>query len=456
MKKTWAIGFCIFIFAFLLRSYHFEGRAPFDWDQNRDYGEVRKIASGHYVPLGPIAKGVGGFYLGSLYYYVLAPGYLISHGSLSSLPLTSLSIDALFSGLVYVLLSSVIGKTRAFYTAILWTMSWFILDSSRISWNVALIPLWSLFTIYTLYQIIDHHSPKNFYLLGLLAGLTLHIHVATIPVIPIFIVLFYRHFRYSLKSWLIFFLFAMIPVVPLCMYDLTHQFANLHLLKSLIRYQNSAKAPILPMIMMTITKLGKVVSGLFFGNFSVNIYLGILTLMLSTWAAFSKPLFSKIAGLNVIISTLLIIALHDYGFPEYYFAPAYFSLFVICITTIYTVWRWSLPGKIVASSIIILFFLGNISKYSVDPTGFSLLVKTQIVDSLRVVPGPLDIHYSFDPGRDGGLSYLVSRSGIVLDTKSKTRILLTDKLNTPLYIEGELTRDLRQIGNIRSSIYIVQ
>lgn len=456
MKKTWFIGFGLFILAFVLRFYHFEGRAPFDWDQNRDYGEVQKIVGGQYVPLGPIAKGVGGFYLGPLYYYVLAPGYLLSGGSLSSLPLTALTIDALFVGLIYVLLSRLIGQSKSFWLALSWAMSWFILDSSRISWNVTLIPLWSLLTIYSLTQIIDHHSENYFYLLGLLAGLTLHIHVSTIPIIPIFIVLFSRHFRYGFKNWLIFILFGIIPLTPLLIYDLTHQFENLHLLKSFISYQNSFKAPIFPMTVMAITKLGKVVSGLFFGSFSTNLYLGLLTLALSTWAARSKHLFQKIAGVSVIISTLLIIALHDYGFPEYYFAPAYFSLFVIFMTTTYSLWRWSLLGKLLTSFIIAFALVGNFSRYSVDPSGFSLLTKTQVVDSLRAVPGPLDVHYSFDPGRDGGLRYLVIRSGIALDNKAKTRILLTDKLNTPLYIDGELTRDLGQIGNIRSSVYIVQ
>ncbi len=94
IKQSWIITIVIFTLAFALRFNHFTNNSPFDWDQNRDYGEVAKIATGKLPILGPVAKGEGGFYLGSLYYYLLYPAYYFMSGSLSSLPLISLSIDA--------------------------------------------------------------------------------------------------------------------------------------------------------------------------------------------------------------------------------------------------------------------------------------------------------------------------------------------------------------------------
>ena len=68
MKLRKLIPFAIiFALSIFLRSINLLDRAPFDWDQNRDYSQVLAISQGEYLPLGPVAKGsVGGFFLPSL------------------------------------------------------------------------------------------------------------------------------------------------------------------------------------------------------------------------------------------------------------------------------------------------------------------------------------------------------------------------------------------------------
>lgn len=446
-KQSWIVIIVIFILAFALRFYHYANRAPFDWDQNRDYGQVQKIAAGEYVPLGPVAKGAGGFYLGSLYYYLLYPAYTLMHGSLSSLPLTSLTFDALVAGFLYLLLSRGLGRTRALVFSLVWASSWFIIEASHISWNVALVPLWSLLTLYALYHAIEHHSRPHFYLLGLLAGISLHVHVAAIPVIHLLVIVFSRRLKFPLLSWVKAVILGVIPIIPLIVYDLTHSFFNLHLLRDFLGYHNRVDTPLLQMTWMMFIKLGKVVSGIFVSSFRDNLILGIITFALAAKSLFSRHLLTKIAGTVVIISSLLIVLFRDYGFPEYYFGPAYIAICLIFLS--------NLPKTILYFALAIVLFL-NLRSYTLVPTPYSLTVKNEIVDTLANYPEPIDISYQFDPGRDGGLGYLVKLKNIRLDPNSKTRILLTDKLNTPLYIDGELARDLTQIGAIKSALYIVQ
>jgi len=447
-KQSWIIAIVIFIFAFALRFNQYANNSPFDWDQNRDYSEVSQLAKGKFPILGPVAKGEGGFYLGSLYYYLLYPAYYFMSGSLSSLPLTSLTIDAIVAGLIFLLLTKIIGKNKSILLAIFWSVSWFLIATSRISWNVALVPLWSLFTIYALQKTIDDNSTNHFYLLGLLAGLSIHIHVSAIPIIPLLLLVFIKKIQFPVFIWIKMIVCGIIPIVPLILFDLKHQFLNLHLLRNQISYQVATKTKFLPMIIMTFTKLGKVVSGILFYKFADSLLLGLLVAALAVKSFFfDKRLLQQIAGVILMLSVILVIFLHDYGFPEYYFATAYLAILILIVGNFPKLFLYGLFG---------LSLILNVRAYTTQSSGFSLKVKEDIVNTLLVYPDPIDLSYNFDPGRDGGLRYLVELKGIKLDPKSRTRILLTDKTNTPLYIDGELARDLIQIGNIRTALYIVQ
>lgn len=454
-KPILALALLTVLVAIFLRFFHYANRAPFDWDQNRDYGEVKKIAAGQYVPLGPIAKGsVGGFYLGSLYYYLLFPAYGLTSGSLTALPVTSILLDCLMVIAIFLLLSKIIGGPRALGLTALWASSWFLIEASKISWNVALLPLWSLGLIYAFHQAATNHSRPHLYLLGLLAGLALHIHVTALPLIPLLLLLYLRRLSFPLAVWIKAGLLALLPALPLIHYDLTHAGLNLHLLNTFLRSVGSS-APSLPaMTIMALTKLGKVVSGLLFARFVPSLPLGVLTFALALSSVKSKLPLTELAGLHTLILLGMIIGFRDYNFPEYYFVSAYLSIFLL-----YTQAFLPLFVKVnsfLPSLVVILIVLLNLRAFTTLPTGFSLGTKTAIVDSLKIFDQSLDLHYAFDPGRDGGLRYLVERAGLRLDPHARTRILLTDKQNTPLYIEGELTRDLTQLGNLRTALYIVQ
>lgn len=440
----------IFILAFTLRFNGLAERTPFDWDQDRDYSQVEQIAQGKYIALGPVAKGVGGFYLGSFYYYLLTPSYLILGGDLLALPLTSIVLDAIVAGLLYLLLKRQLGNSQSLALAFIWSISWFLVESSRISWNVSLVPLWSLLTIFSFSQVLKHLSRPHLYLLAVLAGFTLHIHVTTIPVIPLLLVFFWRRLKFPFSIWLKAVCFGLIPVLPLAIYDLQHSFYNLHLLRDFLGYRARVDTSYISMVEVTLTKLGKVVSGIFFSKFRDSLGIGITTLILSVIALFRRDYLTKISGLLVLFSILLIILFRDFTFPEYYFAFAYIPLCLILVTTLFRYVK--VLGYL---AIAVLLFL-NVQAYTTTPTGFSLYNKRAIVQSLKAIEGPIDMSYNFDPGRDGGLRQLIRLEGIALDPKSRSRILLTDKLNTPLYIDGELASDVLQIGSIKSALYIVQ
>lgn len=72
----------IFIIALALRWLYLPQRAiSFAYDQARDAFVVQELLHGHLKILGPPASGVPGLFHGVLYYYVIAPAYLIGHGN---------------------------------------------------------------------------------------------------------------------------------------------------------------------------------------------------------------------------------------------------------------------------------------------------------------------------------------------------------------------------------------
>lgn len=451
-KLSWIVTLCLILVAFGLRIHQFEARTPFDWDQNRDYEEVRKIVAGEHTALGPIAKGAsGGFYLGSLYYYILVPSYQLFQSDLSALPLTSILIDTVVVALIYLFFRKGMGEGSAFALATLWMCSWFLIEWSRVSWNVALVPIWSLLAIYALHQSISAQSKRAFYFLAIIAGLSVHIHVSTIPIIPLLLIFLFKRFKFTRSTWLKALGISLIPATPLIYHDLTHSFANLHLVKDYLTFRSNLDASWLEIMSLTVTRLGKVVSGIIASVFRSNLVLGVVALALALRAVFTKNLIIILSGAFVLATSFLIIILRDPNFPEYYFAPSYLAILALLIDLLFSVFK-----KInLAYLTLIIIIIINLGAYQTESVSLSLGAKKEIVASLAKETPPLDITYSFDPGRDGGLRYLVEQS-VKLDSNSKARYILTDKLNTPLYIDGELARDIGEVGNIRLGLYIVQ
>lgn len=74
--------FAIFIIANILRVLYLPcGALSFAYDQARDAFIVQDILKGDFKILGPPVSGVPGLYHGVLYYYVIAPAYLLGHGN---------------------------------------------------------------------------------------------------------------------------------------------------------------------------------------------------------------------------------------------------------------------------------------------------------------------------------------------------------------------------------------
>ncbi len=445
--KKWYVFFAtlIVIFGFSLRLFRFAERAPFDWDQNRDYQVISGITSRKMTLIGPVAKGEGGFFLGPLYYYLATPAFVLMGGNPRALPLTSITLDMLAVVAMLGLLPSVLGKKQTLLLAALWSCSWFAIEMSRISWNVALIPLWSVMMLWVLSG-KEKLSYMKVLLLGVLAGLTWHVHAALIPLTPLIILFSWKRLGLTLRAIPLLGFGYLIPLLPLLFFNFRHAGLEWYLITALFTASSRVGFDTGALLSAMFLRLGKNTQALLTGIANYNLWLGYLTFALGIIGLWLKRPIDKVAGLFLTINFLAVAALHESGFPEYYFAASYIPTLILllsCFTTLMHKRYMPVVG------VIAVLFAINLKAYSWVETSFALSQKEKAGLAIAGLDSPVDLRLELVPGREGGITPIFLSHGGKLEPNSPLKVVVSDKGDGPLYINGELTTDLGHFGGFR-------
>jgi len=454
MQKTWYLIWAVIIaFAILLRFYAYPARTPFDWDQNRDYQKVSNIISGKPTLLGPIAKGDNGFYLGPLYYYLLVPGYLLMGGHPFSFTATSITIDLLTIGsIIFLAYKRKNQRIMLTITGIIWAFSWFVVENSRISWNVSLLPLW-IIAMYA-FATATPLSPRNLMAYGLVSSLAWHIHASLLP-LSILLPLAFTTTRESiLKKYIYLAVGYLIPLLPLLAFDLRHAFFNTRLMLNFASNSSAITPPaFISVITDSIFKLGKNTLALLTGNFAPNLQLGIIVMLLSTYGLFSKRRGVIWASLVVLLNFAFTLLLRDLRYPEYYLAATFIPILVLSVYFVQTIFD-QVRFRLGVFIFVLASLIANFISYSNSPLPYSLANKISLVEAVAALNAPVDVRYELSPGREGGLVPLLSLHHVKISESSPTKIVFTDKLEGPVLIGGELATDVLQSGGIKVVKYV--
>lgn len=433
------ISAVILALGIFLRTNSLASHAPFDWDQNRDYQEVAKIASGKLTLIGPVAKGEGGFFLGPLYYYLLVPLYTLTSGNPISLPATSVFIDVFTISLILGLGFYLKKISFGYIFALLWAVSPSAVDASRISWNVILVPLWYIGMVYHLSK--PKYSNLELFIVGVLTSLSWHIHAALIPLAPI--LLLFRSRSLSLFSPRIFYLLIgyLLPLSPLILFDLRHMGLQSNLIKEMIIGQESIRQPILEVAHSALSRYGKNLAMFFGGKSDLNLPLGIVVTSLSIAMLFMKSSLIRLASLSTLINLALVLLLGSVGFPEYY----------LLVATIATVLIFS---DLLSKHRLGIFFAAALAIYlltkiSFSPTPYSLENKLKLVSRIAQESREISIIYDLPFGRESGLPILLKREGVNIVEGSNIIMMISEKNDPSLFINGEPATELGYFGAYR-------
>lgn len=440
----------ILLIATVLRFYQFGNRAPFDWDQARDYKAVSEIVSGKLTMVGPVAKGDGGFLLGPLYYYLVAPGFALSSGNPSSLPITSIVLDISTIGMILLLFPKIWGRGRSLLTATIWGLSWFAIESSHISWNVAMLPLWTVLFLAALLS--QSKKISHAIWLGILAGLSWHIHASLIPLSLVMVIIALLRKNLKLTDIIPMIVGYSIAILPLLIFDLRHAGFNYYLMTSFAHASSNITWNLREIFISVFARYGKNIIGILTGSSDLHLTVGIGFFLLSLYHAFFGTKIAKWSGIITTLIIVLVILLREPGFPEYYLGAAYLPTIIIFIDSLALIGGKSFLA-IVGTLLVCAL---NLAHFTATSTPFSLSNKLAVVDSIADLNTPVNIHYDLVYGRDQGIIPLIKYRGIVHNKSAKTSVVISEKTDQSLFIDGELASEIGQFGGMRVAKHVVQ
>lgn len=190
-KLEISILLIILLVAAFFRLYRIADYMTFLGDEGRDAIVAKDILQGHFTLLGPRASA-GDFFLGPIYYYMMAPFLLLTHLD----PVGPAIMIALFGiatvFLVYYVGRKFINAEVGLIAASLYAISPLVIVYSRSSWNPNAMPFFSLLMLYLLYLAVKKGSHKLFVSTGFLLGIAMQLHYLStfLAVIIFFFVLF--------------------------------------------------------------------------------------------------------------------------------------------------------------------------------------------------------------------------------------------------------------------------
>ncbi len=198
--QFFAVGFILLLASFL-RLYRIADYMTFLGDEGRDVLVVYNILHGHLTLLGPTSS-VGGFFLGPIYYYFMAPFLLLFNYNPVGPAVMVALIGVLTVFLIYKFTAEFFNKKVALIAALLYSISPIVISYSRSSWNPNPLPFFSLLILFLIYKAELKNKIKHLFLAGILFGIAMQLHyLATFLGVVILSYVFFINLIKSQKSF---------------------------------------------------------------------------------------------------------------------------------------------------------------------------------------------------------------------------------------------------------------
>lgn len=226
----------IVFLTFLFRTYKLEYFYSFEHDQDLYSWIVKDILIEHHPRLIGQMTSIDGFFIGPLYYYLLAPFYFLFSMDPLSATYLALSVSVLTALSIYYVFSTIFSPQVGIVGALIYSTSLSIAFIDR--WVVPTQPitLWSVWFLYFLIK-LSNKNYKSLPYLAILIGLIWQIHIALLPLIFLIPAAMYpfssnkSKTRLSILSIVVFFLVT----APFWIFELRHDFGQL---KALFSFYN--------------------------------------------------------------------------------------------------------------------------------------------------------------------------------------------------------------------------
>jgi 4-amino-4-deoxy-L-arabinose transferase-like glycosyltransferase len=231
--KTLIILGMILVIGLIMRVYNFEKSFAFAHDQDL-YSWIAKdiVVNKHIRTVGQITS-VDGVFIGPLYYYMMAFVYfLFGMNPISAIvPLTVIGLLTIVS--FFILGKKYFSERVGIIMAFIYAVSYGAASYDKWSCPTELAILWTVWFLYLIFGMFRKNL-KLMPLFGVLAGLTYHIHIALIPVLPIPILAYFMSGgkfgenlkKIKIKNVLVTLLLFMLVSSPFWIFELKHNFSQ--------------------------------------------------------------------------------------------------------------------------------------------------------------------------------------------------------------------------------------
>jgi len=236
----------IIVVASFMRLYKISEYMTFLGDEGRDALVAKEIIEGNLTLLGPRASA-GDFFLGPVYYYMIAPFLAIFNYDPVGPAVMVALIGVLTVFLVYIFTQKFFNKPAGLIAALLYAISPLVIAFSRSSWNPNPVPFFTLLLMLALYFSVKNNSVKLSLLVGLLLGILLQLHyIAVFIGVIVFVFVLIGNFllekkglfkKYALQYSTIFTGF-LLGLSPFLLFELRHGFPNIKTIFSFIFVNN--------------------------------------------------------------------------------------------------------------------------------------------------------------------------------------------------------------------------
>jgi len=403
ITRTNILLLVILSLAAFLRLYRIQDYMTFLGDEGRDVLVAYNILHGHLTLLGPTSS-VGGFFLGPIYYYFMAPFLLLFNYN----PVGPAVMVALFGiatvWLIYKFCSDLFNSKIGIIAAILYAISPLVISYSRSSWNPNPLPFFALLALYTLYKASQKNSGKLFFLVGILLGVAMQLHYLTLflgAVVFVYIILskeienkkeWVRMFLVSAKQNVLVFVGFLIGWSPLLAFELRHNFLDFKNISNFVLHSGNTGANL--NFFYTIYDVFFRLFGRLVFNYPAKEHLNLYPVsILGIWMSCTILVATIIIGLlfknfyekfkvdkkdskkYLLLILWLALGVLLFGFYkkpiyDYYFAFMFPLPFILIGIIIFQIYELKKIGKLLAVIILVIVILLNLQgfpfKYSAN------------------------------------------------------------------------------------------
>ena len=305
----------IVCFGLFLSFYRVSELYGYGFDQERDYNTVKAIVVDHkFTLIGPRVVSSAGFFLGPFYYYLQVPFFILFRGD----PLYGAYFTAAINFITYLLIYFVLSRLTssrltAFTAALLW-----LTTANRTGWNVSFVPLFFLLFVYF------HKRPL---LLTFIFFLSLNFHPQMIFLGPLWLYVLTKH-KLSLGQIILLASAALLPFLPLVVFDLRHDFINTRAALAFLSASGSANPAVSPFRPLSPLTQFSTSLELLFSGFHHNLLLTALLLLTLAIFVFRERRYFYF-WLLPVLSILVLAFYRQRTWPEYYHFLGGFSLLLL-------------------------------------------------------------------------------------------------------------------------------